>query len=105
MINRCRNGKENLKILFSKVSWKKWGVYFRSDYNLNNLFNSGWPEWKLEKCCKNNDVSVKCRAMICHGECKEQAGNLYGNGTGNQECDKYIDGVSSCCGANWITMN
>merc|ERR1712198_634100 len=61
---------------------------------------NGWSEWKLDKCCKKDGVSNKCRPLMCYGECKNKPWVLVGEGTGDQECDQHIEDVSSCCGAN-----
>jgi len=61
---------------------------------------NGWSEWKLDKCCKKYGVSNKCRPLMCYGECKNKPWELDGKVTGDQECDRHIDDVSSCCGAN-----
>ena len=63
--------------------------------------NVGSSGWKLHKCCKKYDVSKRCRPVVCDGECKEKPWEIDGTSTGDEECDKYVDDVSTCCGPNW----
>ena len=65
------------------------------------FINVGSSAWKLHKCCKKYDVSKRCRPALCFGECKDKPWEMNGTSTGDEECDKYVDDVSNCCGPNW----
>ena len=65
------------------------------------FINAGSSGWKLHKCCKKYDVSKRCRPALCVGECKDKPWEIDGTSTGDEECDKYVDDVSTCCGSNW----
>jgi len=65
-----------------------------------NECKNGSSGWKLHKCCKKYDVSKRCRPVVCDGECKEKPWEIDGTSTGDEECDKYVDDVSTCCGPN-----
>ena len=60
------------------------------------FFVAGTSGWKLDKCC-GYDVSKRCRPIVCRGDCKDKPWEIIGNLTGDEECDKYAEDVSSCC--------
>jgi len=65
-----------------------------------NKCRNGSSGWKLDKCCKKYDVPNRCQPALCWGYCKNKPWTIIGNVTGDEECDKYVDDVSRCCGPN-----